>query len=89
MMKAQHASSFMRRPGRGAVSAAALALGLLAAPALAAATAAGVTISHPWMRFLTAQNSRRRLFHAEQWQRPARHTDRGGVAGLRPTDAAP
>ena len=55
MRKAQHASSSMHRPGRGAVSAAALALGLLAAPSLAAATAPAVTISHPWMRFLTAR----------------------------------
>jgi copper(I)-binding protein len=86
MRKARHASSSMHRPGRGAVSAAVLALGLLAAPALAtamaatapavatamaataapavataatapalatAATAPAVTISHPWMRFLT------------------------------------
>jgi copper(I)-binding protein len=65
MRKARHASSSMHRPGQGAVSARALALGLLAAPALlsapallatpalAAATAPAVTISHPWMRFLT------------------------------------
>ena len=55
MMKAQHASSFMRRPGRGAVSAAALALGLLAAPRWRQRPARLVTISHPWMRFLTAR----------------------------------
>jgi periplasmic copper chaperone A len=52
--KAQRASSFTHRPGQAVARAMALALGLLAAPGIAAAATA-VTISHPWMRFLTPQ----------------------------------
>jgi copper(I)-binding protein len=42
----------MHRPGPAAVSAA-LALGLLAVPFDAVAATPAVTLSHPWMRFLT------------------------------------
>jgi hypothetical protein len=45
----------MRRPGPAVASGLALALGLLAAPGIAAAATPAVTISHPWMRFLTPQ----------------------------------
>lgn len=50
--RAQRASWSMRRPGLAAASAA-LALGWLAAPAMAAGSA--LTLSHPWIRFLTPQ----------------------------------
>lgn len=52
MNPAAHGSWSMRRPGLAAASAA-LALGLLATPAVAAGPA--VTVSHQWMRFLTPQ----------------------------------
>jgi hypothetical protein len=45
----------MRRPGLAAVSAGALAFGLFAAPGIAAPAPQAVTISHPWLRFLTPQ----------------------------------
>ncbi|HVC61945.1 MAG TPA: copper chaperone PCu(A)C [Acetobacteraceae bacterium] len=51
--KAQRALWFTRRRGLAAASAAALALGLLAARGVAAPTPRAVTVSHPWMRFLT------------------------------------
>ena len=54
-MTAQPASWSMRRPGPGAVRALALAAGLCAAAGMAVAAAPAVTISHPWMRFLTPQ----------------------------------
>ena len=43
--------SSVRRPGPAA--SAALAVGLLAAPRCAQAATQGLTVSHPWMRFLT------------------------------------
>jgi len=50
--QARRGSWFLHRPGPAAVSAV-LALGLLVAPVAAAAATTAVTLSHPWMRFLT------------------------------------
>jgi periplasmic copper chaperone A len=55
MMQAQRGLSSTRRPGPAAADVLALLLALFVAPGIAAAAPAAVTLSQPWMRFLTPQ----------------------------------